>query len=233
VFNGILNDLYEAPWNDVQRWNQYWVSNYAYYDNQEYTWTSSNLSYNTLKNVQKMEEEAKRSGAADLNPYAALGKYLRAYFFVNMTQRVGDIPMQEALQGLKNIAPKYDTQKEVYLQSLTWLEEANDELAQLIASGDKTLAGDIYLSNDLSKWQKVVNSFKLRIFISLSKKEADPELAIKTRFAEVLNNPAKYPIISSMADNMTYVYNSTTNKYPFNPDEYGKTATRNNMAATY
>ena len=41
----------------------------------------------------KMEQEAKRAGAADVNPYSALGKFFRAYFYENMTRRVGDIPL--------------------------------------------------------------------------------------------------------------------------------------------
>ena len=36
---------------------------------------------------------------------------------------------------------------------------------------------------DLKKWQKAVNAFQLRILIQLSKKDADADLAVKTKFA--------------------------------------------------
>jgi len=186
-----------------------------------------------LKNVIKMEEEAKRGGAQDLNPYNTLGKFFRAYFFYTMTNKVGDLPMTEALQGLENQSAKYDTQKEVFVQILQWLEDANTDLTQLINAADVTLLGDFYFNNDLREWQKTVNTFKLRVLISLSKKEADADLGIKAKFAAVIADKAKYPVMESMADNLKYVYNDNFNKYPTNPSNYGFDAERYNMAATY
>lgn len=231
VFNGLLNNMYEGSWSDAQRYNQFWASNYNYYDNQEYTWTTTGLNYFTLKNVVKMEEEAIRNGAEELNPYAALGKFFRAYFFVNMTQRVGDVPLTEALNGIENVSPKYDTQKDVYVQVFKWLEESNTELTTIIAAGGNTLSGDIYFNNDLRQWQKAVNTYKMRVLVSLSKKENDAELNIKQKFAETIADPTKYPVMAALTDNMQYVYNASVNKYPLNPDEFGKTALRNNMTA--
>lgn len=234
IFNGVLNDLYNAAgaggWNDTHRYNQFYASNYNYYATNDYAWTTTGFQYTTLKNVAKMEEEAKRES---LLPYAALGKFFRAYFFVNMSQRVGDLPLTDALKGSDNLEPKYNTQKEVYVQALTWLDEANTELAALITQKDNTLKGDIYFDNNLSKWQKAVNTYKLRVLMSLSKKESDAELNVKGRFAEVVNNPAKYPLMASVDDNLQYIYNNTYNKYNRSPDNFGNNATRENMAATY
>lgn len=232
ALNGVLNDMYESPWSVGHRQNQYWACNYNYYGTNEY-WAGAALSFQTLKNVVKMEEEAKRGGAGEVNPYSAIGKFARALFYVRMSQRVGDLPLSEALLGLENTKPKYDTQKQIYVAVLNWLELANTELGQLITSNDKTLQSDIYFGNDLVKWRKVVNSFKLRVLISLSKKENDTELNVKGKFAEVINNPGKYPLMSSLSDNMQYVYNGTTNLYPLNPGNKGFDKNRYNMAATY
>jgi hypothetical protein len=79
----------------------------------------------------------------------------------------------------------------------------------------------------------VVNTYKLRVLINLSKKEADTDLNIKKLFSDVVTNPTKYPVITSLDDNLKYTYNAVTDKYPLNPDNYGFTATRNNMSATY
>ncbi|WP_276500831.1 SusD/RagB family nutrient-binding outer membrane lipoprotein [Terrimonas pollutisoli] len=233
VLNGILNDLSESAWNSTQGWNQFYCYNYNYYGNQEYNWTTTGLNYTTLKNVIKMEEEAKKGGGADVNPYAALGKFFRAYFFYLMTSKVGDLPMKDALQGLESQTPKYDTQKEIFVQILKWLDEANNDLTQLIAAADVSLLGDFYNNNNLGKWQKVVNAFKLRVLISLSKKEGDAELGIKAKFAELIGNSTKYPIMTGMADNLEYVYNPPFNKYPKNPDNYGFETGRLNMSATH
>jgi hypothetical protein len=232
VLNGVLNDLTERPWSLEHRQNQYWCCNYNYYGTNEY-WTNASLNYMTLKNIQKMEEEALKTGAGEVNPYSAIGKFLKAYFYVRMSQRVGDVPLSEALKGLDNDAPVYDTQKDVYLQVLSWLDEANAEIAQLISSNNLTLAGDFYFNNDLTKWQKAVNTFKLRVLISLSKKENDVELNIKTRFKQVIDNPAQFPVMTSLSDNMEYRFNSSVNLYPTNPGNRGFDKGRYNMAETY
>lgn len=233
VFTNLLYSMYYSPWSDVHRWNQFYCSNYAYYAEQKYDWTTTNFNYNQLKNVNQMISEATRVGLATNNPYSALGKFFKAYFFVDMSMKLGDVPLTDALKSLDNTAPKYDTQKAVFKQALTWLEESNSELQTLINSGDQTLTGDFMLGSDLKKWQKVVNSYKLRVLITLSKKESDTDLNIKTQFANIVNNPTKYPVMTSLDDNLKFTYNSSTDKYPLNQDNYGQTATRNNMAATY
>jgi len=233
ILNGVLNDLAYRPWDLTQRWSQFTCCNYNYYGNQEYNWAGASLNYTTLKNVMKMEEEANKAGAADVNPYAALGKFFRAYFFYQMTMKVGDLPLTEALQSLDNPTPKYDTQKDVFKQILTWLDQSNNDLSSLISKADLSLLGDFYFNNDLRKWQKVVNAFKLRVLIALSKKETDTDLSIKTKFAQIINNKPTFPVLENMQDNLLYVFNPTFNKYPINPDNYGFDATRYNFAATY
>ena len=233
ILNGILNDVTHRPWDLTQRWSQFTCCNYNYYGNQEYNWAGANLQYTTLKNVGKMEEEAKKAGAADLNPYSALGKFFRAYFFYQMTMKLGDLPLSEALQSLDNPTPKYDTQKDVFKQILVWLEQANTDLGVLISKADASLLGDYYFNNDLRKWQRIVNTFHVRVLIALSKKESDADLAIKNKFNQIISNKPTYPVIESMSDNLLYVYNPIFNKYPINPDNYGFDATRYNFAATY
>ncbi|MFM8832711.1 MAG: SusD/RagB family nutrient-binding outer membrane lipoprotein, partial [Cytophagales bacterium] len=126
-----------------------------------------------------------------------------------------------------------NTQKEVYIQILKWLDESNAELKTVIANNDVSLDGDFLYGNDLSKWRKAVNTFTLRVLISLSKKEADPDLNIKAKFAAILGNPSEYPVFTSNSDNMNYVYNGTTQLYPTNPGNKGFDKGRYNMAQTY
>lgn len=232
IFNGILNSMYDSPWSSEHRWNQYWSCNYNYYGTNEYSWQNASLNYFTLKNVLKMEEEALKSTQKEVNPYSALGKFFRAYFYIDMSQQVGDLPLEEALD-ISNATPTYDTQKAIYLKALTWLEEANTDLKALIAANDQSLLGDIYLANNLTSWRKVVNTYKLRVLISLSKKENDTDLGVKAKFAQVLGNPTEYPIMTSAADNLQYNYNSTVNFYPKNPGNIGFDSQRYNMTATY
>ncbi|MFN0216841.1 MAG: SusD/RagB family nutrient-binding outer membrane lipoprotein [Saprospiraceae bacterium] len=234
VLRSVLVDMYNAPWSDEQRWNQYWCSNYNYYDNNEYWTGSASLRFTTLKNVQKMEEEAARIGLPSVNAYSALGKFFRAYFYYDMTMKVGDLPLTQALLGSENTAPAYDSQKDIFKQILVWLEEANTDLAARIVAADNTLAGDIYFNGNLSKWQKTVNALKLRVLIQLSKREAtDADLNLKQEFAKIIGDPVKYPLMESNDDNLQYLFNNVTEKYPFNPDNFGFYADRYNTSATY
>ncbi|MCG7859503.1 SusD/RagB family nutrient-binding outer membrane lipoprotein, partial [Flavihumibacter sediminis] len=66
------------------------------------------------------------------------------------------------------------------------------------------------------KWKRLINSYTLRILMSLSKKENNTALNIKSRFNEIISNPAKYPLMTSNADNgrLPY-YDITGNQYPY------------------
>jgi len=233
LFNGILNDMYDPPYSMYERWSQYYCCNYDYYGNNRYDFGSGANYFGTLKNVTKMEEEALKNGAVGINPYSALAKFFKAYFFTKMSLQMGDIPMTEALKGSVNLTPVYDPQKTVFKQALAWLDTANTELGQLINANDLTLGGDIYFDNNLSKWRKVVNTLRLRLLIQLSKKANDAELNIKQQFAAILGDANKYPLMSGMSDNMQFTYIHPTNDYPMSPDNFGFDALRYNTSATY
>lgn len=240
LLNGALNAMYDAPYSMKERWCQYYCINYDYYGNNRYDFGSEDDYYNSLKNLIKMDEAAKAYSGNDLNPYEALGKFLRAYFFTKMSLQVGDIPLSSALLGADSLHPTYNSQKDVFKQAFAWLEDANKDLQQLITSPDinnlsdgQILKGDIYFNNNLAKWQKAVNTFRLRLLIHLSKKADDPDLRVKQQFADIIGNPAKYPIMADMSDNLQYVYVHPTNDYPMNPGNFGFDALRYNTSATY
>jgi len=234
LFNKLLNDIYDGPYGNSTKWSQYFLQNYEYYGNNRYDFGSGTNCYNSLKNVVKMEEEAARI-LPEVNCYSALGKFMKSYFFTKMSLQMGDIPMKESLKGIDNLTPVYDSQKEVFKQAFDWLEAANTELASLQGS-ENFLQGDIYLNNDLLKWQKVVNAFRLRLLIHLSKK-ADAsdaaDLQIKKQFSDIVTNPSKYPLMGSSDDNLEYKYIYPTNKFTKNPSSFGFDALRENTSATY
>ena len=60
ILNRALFDIYENPTGSYARWNQYYLCNYNYYGNNEYSWTTNAFDFYTLKNVVKMIEENKR-----------------------------------------------------------------------------------------------------------------------------------------------------------------------------
>jgi len=227
-------------WDNVQAWNQYHCQNYDYYGNNIYSWTNGSFDpYLVLKNVVQMEKEASSRGAASVNPYEAVGRFIRAYYFYNIASMFGDVPLTEALQGSQNSKPVYDPQEKVFAYVLNQLDSANTDLASLLGKSDNSLSAtqDIFYHGGLSAWQKLVNTFKLRVLVSLSNKASDATLNPPAQFAAIINNPSKYPIFASQSDDFEFVYNpggaNTFSTYPFNPSNFGSIAGRFNMASTY
>lgn len=240
LFNGVLNSIAELPDGQKEIYNQYYLYNYDYYGNNRYDLGGGDDNYTILKNVLAMEKQAAATGGGAINPYEALGKFFKAYLFSKMSLQTGDIPMNQALKGLDNLEPAYDTQKQVMLQSLSWLESANDDLSQLInkpndfGTGEGAiLKNDIYFNSNLRNWQKAVNALELRLLVQLSKKTADADLKVTSRFASIINNPAKYPLMESNADNLQYVFKEPNNYYPQNPNNFGQSGSRKNTSSTY
>jgi hypothetical protein len=237
-------------WDVVHGWNQYHCQNYDYYGNNIYAWTDGSTnsaggssgpfnSYLVLKNVVQMENAVVGVDAGHVNPYEAIGRFVRAYYYYNLTSLMGDVPQTEALLAQANPTPTYTPQEQVFEYILNELDTANSDFATLITNNDNTLSAsqDLFYAGNLASWQKLVNSFKLRVLISLSLQSSDANLNVPARFAAVINTPATYPIFASPSDDFQYNYNpgasNTFSTYPFNPSNFGSIAGRYNMAYTY
>ena len=234
LLNGILNKMVDLPGTSNEIYSQYFLYNYDYYGNNRYDFGSGDDYYATLKNVLAMEAQAAKESGSALNPYSALGKYFKAYFFSKMSLETGDIPMSQALQGLDNLTPAYDSQKTVMIQCLALLESANSDLTTLIANNDNSLKNDIFYNNSLPAWQKAVNTFRIRLLIELSKRADDnADLKVSSQFAAIISNPAKYPLMTAASDNLQYISVIPNNFYPTNPNDFGNEGSRKNTSATY
>ena len=227
-------------WDGAHRWNQYHCSNYDYYDNNIYSWTNGSFDpYLVMKNVVQMEQEAISRGTPPLNPYEAVGRFIRAYYYYNLTSMFGDVPQEEALQGVNNQTPAYTPQEKVFQYVLAELDTANTDFASLIAANDNSLSTkqDIFYAGNLKLWQKMVNTFKLRVLVALSNKAGDAALNVPAQFAAILGNAATYPIFEGQTDDFRFLYNpggaNTFSLYYFNPSNFGSVAARFNMASTY
>ena len=122
LINGVSGGLGGIePWSAVARYNQFFCRNYQYYGDNQYNWNNGpfDVYQNILKNVVQMEAEAQKSSGTEKTPYHAIAKFLKAYYYYNLTSLMGDVPMSEATKALEGVLqPKYDTQKEVFLQIL-------------------------------------------------------------------------------------------------------------------
>jgi len=217
----------EMPFGgDIYKYDQMHVSNYfKYWGNNEYSWTYTGHSYDILKYAIQLENQAQAQLGNTTNKYFAIAKFFRAYSAVWMSQRVGDIPMTQA----GNIAyptPVFDAQKDVYKNALALLDTANTLMTTInsVATNQNAAfdGGDIFGLSNL-QWQKLFNTYKLRVLVSLSKRANDAaDLDVKGQFAAIVANPAKYPVMTANSDNMVYKFNATnqTPLYQYGSNSY-------------
>ena len=184
---------------------------------QYYKWDRSDFTpYSRMRDVTKMIEEATRINS---NSYIALGKFFRAFYFLNLTLTFGDVPYSQALQGETQetyTPPAYDAQKDVFKGILAELKEAND----LLANENTIIAGDIIYNGNVAQWRKAINAFRLKVLMLLSKKEGDGDLNVKAAFSQIVNSE---PLFAGNADDAQLVFlNQEGNRYPeFNSSGYG------------
>jgi hypothetical protein len=182
---------------------------------QYYGWQRTDMAYSVISQTVKMEQEAARAGKLN---YRYISKFMQGYFIILMTESYGDIPYSQMMQSMNGnfdstaTRPVYDKQQDIYLNVLNDLKIASDSLS---ASG-LAIGGDLVYGGKIENWKKLINSFTLRVLMSLSKKENNTTLNIKQRFNEIVSNPAKYPLMASNSDNgqLPY-YNITKNQYPY------------------
>lgn len=122
----------------------------------------------------------------------AVARILKAYYFWNITDRWGDIPYSEALQGTDDFTPVYDTQKAIYDSLFAELKSAAD---QLELSG--SLQNDIMYQGDMEKWRKLSNTLRLLMAVRLS--EVDEEKA-----AQEARDAINDGIMTSNEDNFVF-----------------------------
>ncbi len=99
----------------------------------------------------------------------AVSRIIRVYYFLILTDMYGDIPYSEACAGYinGNVAPRFDTQEEIYKDMFKELTEAE---TQLDPAGD-VITGDIIYGGNINKWKAYANTLALRIAMRLVKVE--------------------------------------------------------------
>ena len=99
----------------------------------------------------------------------AMVRILRVYFYHQLTDVAGDIPYSDAMKAeAKTLTPKYDTQKDIYLDMFKELDEA---ATSLDATKTNFGAADLYYKGDVTKWKKFAYTLMLRLGMRLSKVE--------------------------------------------------------------
>lgn len=155
-------------------------------------------------NYQRIISLAKPGGKFENPNYEGVALVMRSWVFSLLTDVYGPIPYTEALKGTAetpNYVPAYDSMEKVYAGLLNDLKTANEKLS----TTGPAISGDILYGGNILKWKKFANSLRLRL---ANRQAAKKPAESKAIMAEILGDPAKYPIFTSNADNASLA-NST------------------------
>jgi hypothetical protein len=128
------------------------------------------------------------------NNQIAAARILRAFIFLTITDRWGDIPYSQALQGNTNLNAALDPQKDIYTSLFKELTEAQAQF-----DNGATLTNDILFNGDNGKWKRWANS--LRAIMALRLTQADPATG-QSEFQKAVTDG----LMASNSDNATYSY---------------------------
>lgn len=201
-----------------------------------YEWGGSNGwsgYYGILRNNKFVHDKAVESGNT---LQQGITLVMKSLMFGLITDLWGDAPYSQALKadeaGIENKFPVYDTQQKIYEGILADLEQANTILSENV-TGEVGNA-DVIFNGNATKWRRFANSLALRYYMRLSEKTPD---VAKQGIEKIVADPAKYPLILSIADDaaMSYPGNNNGDSWPSNAtyDSDSTNYRRIKMANTY
>lgn len=100
--------------------------------------------------------------------YEGIAKIIQANEYGIATSMFGDIPFSEALLGIENLKPGYDSQEAVYAGVQTLLDEG----IELMSRGEVDAgpaADDMIFGGDAAKWIATAYALKARYYMHLTK----------------------------------------------------------------
>lgn len=139
--------------------------------------------------------------------YIGISLICQAWSTSLLTDTFGDIPYFEANKGKEGIyEPKFDKQKDIYLDLFKKLEEANTLLngaANVVSGSDPVFNGNV------SKWRKFGNTLYLRLLLRISGK-AEVSADCIAKIKDIVNtSAANYPIMTSNDDSAVLRWTGT------------------------
>jgi hypothetical protein len=159
--------------NDAVRLNNMWTQHFNGIARQSYTQGQYQVTGGDVDNLwttaypgilQNSKELIERGTSEGNLAYAGVGRVCQMATIGIMTDLMGDLPYTEALKGVSNLRPTYDTQEFLYETIFTELDIAIENLEDSAAG---TISGDIIFDNDLTLWIKAAYSIKARHYLQI------------------------------------------------------------------
>ncbi|MDB5150430.1 MAG: SusD/RagB family nutrient-binding outer rane lipoprotein [Mucilaginibacter sp.] len=130
--------------------------------------------------------------------YMGISLICQAWLYSMLTDTYGDVPYFDSNKGKDgNFTPKFDKQKEIYLDIFKNLEAAD---TLLNASANVVAGSDPVFNGNALKWRKFGNSLYLRLLLRVSGK-ADVSADVIAKIKQMVDtNPDAYPLMGSNDD---------------------------------
>jgi hypothetical protein len=128
--------------------------------------------------------------------YMGISLICQAWVYSLLTDTYGDVPYFESNKAKESgiYEPKFDSQKDIYLDIFKNLDSANVFLKENTAI---TNASDPVYYGNIGRWRKFGNSLYLRLLLRLSGK-AEVSAQCINKIKEIVDvNPLEYPIMTS------------------------------------
>lgn len=117
-----------------------------------------------LRSCQVIIDKSEAEGATF---YSGVAKIIQGNNYALAASMFGDIPFSQALQGLENAKPVYDTQESVYNGAQALIDAGIADLG----SATGYAGGDLYYDGDAAKWIAAANALKARYHMHLTKRD--------------------------------------------------------------
>lgn len=149
--------------------------------------------YSELTNIKDIYKGASDSTSGNYNrSYMGISLILQSWVYSILTDTYGDIPYFQSNLGKDslNFEPRFDRQKDIYLDIFRKLEEAN-----VLLSYNTAIAGpsDPVYNGNVSRWRKFGNSLYLRLLLRVSGK-AEVANQVIAKINDIVDvNPGNYP----------------------------------------
>ncbi|MCG8307201.1 MAG: SusD/RagB family nutrient-binding outer membrane lipoprotein [Cytophagales bacterium] len=206
----------------LSKWCQYYTE--ALEDHNDFVKVNPREDYNdfwnyhtfvtsTLPVIERILSNTEETPHAN---YRAIAFVMKAWVFQTMTDQWGPIPFHDAIKGEvaedpKYNKPKFNSQEEIYVSTMAYLETANDLFDLSDVPESRIVApSDAYGGGDILLWKKFANSLRARILLRMSDIN---ESVSRAGLQELFGDPAKYPVFESNDDNFGITWEDATGSY--------------------
>jgi hypothetical protein len=201
-----INTWFGGGWYDLRAasWATQQLAEIQYNDEDVYARmhgadTESDFNNSYAGELKDLQQVINKATAAKTPGTYAPAIALRTLGFAFLTDSWGDVPYFTALKGDSvggSLSPAYDKQSAIYADFFKVLDQASKDL---VGATNTLGANDPIYAGSPAKWQKFINSLRLRLALRVINK--DPALA-STQLAAAINAPGG--LILTNADNARF-----------------------------